>query len=254
MNEIPISLCVDELDIIGRLYIPERAGEVSSPGLIICHGIPAQVKTVDDQGYPLLARRFCNADFTTFIFNFRGAGLSSGNFDIRGWSRDLRAAIDFVQPKVDCLFLMGFSAGAAVSIHVAAQDRRVAGVVSCASPAHFRVEGLKGLELLEHSRRVNIIKEASFPPSVDDWLAGFSEVKPIKWVDKISPRPLLLIHGDLDDVVPVSHAHSLYRQAKEPKEIKIISGFGHRLRLDETAMKFALDWLKARVTVDLGRS
>jgi len=244
-KEDPINLSVDGLDIIGRLHVPERVDKTPGPGLIICHGIPAQVKAADDQGYPLLARRFCGAGFTTLIFNFRGCGLSGGNFDMLGWSRDLRAAIEFLHPKVDCLWLMGFSAGAVISICVAAQDSRVSGLVSCACPVNFKFGNVDGLEL---ARRGGIIKDADFPPSLEEWSKGFVAVNPIKWVSKLSPRPLLLIQGDRDEVVPLEQVWSLYHQAKEPKEIRVIPGAGHRLRLDETAMKLALDWLKARVT------
>jgi len=244
-KEMPISLCVDGLDIIGRLYVPEQADKLPRPGLIICHGIPAQAKAADDQGYPLLARRFCGVGFITLIFNFRGTGLSGGNFDMLGWSRDLRAAIDFLHPKVDCLWLMGFSAGAVVSIYVAAQDPRVSGLVICACPVNFKFGNLDGLQ---QARRTGIIREADFPPSLEEWSEGFVAVSPIKWVGRLSPRPLLLIHGDRDEVVPLEQVWSLYHQAKEPKEIRVIPGAGHRLRLDETAMKLALDWLKARVT------
>jgi alpha/beta superfamily hydrolase len=242
-KEIEVSLKVDGIDIAGRLYMPERTGK-QSEGLIICHGLPAQVKAVDDQGYPLLAGGFCRAGFTTFIFNFRGCGLSGGNFDILGWSRDIKAAIDLVYSKVDRLWLMGFSAGAVTSIYVAAQDSRIAGLVSCACPVNFKLGNKEGLEL---ARRNGIIKDADFPPSVEEWAEGFVKVNPINWVDKISPRPLLLIHGDQDEVVPVQDVWFLYHKAKEPKEVRVISGAGHRLRLSETAMQIAMDWLKTRV-------
>jgi alpha-beta hydrolase superfamily lysophospholipase len=44
----------------------------------------------------------------------------------------------------------------------------------------------------------------------------------------------------------LEHAHRLYQKAKEPKELKIIPGARHKVRLEEAAMAFVLDWLKAR--------
>jgi alpha-beta hydrolase superfamily lysophospholipase len=38
----------------------------------------------------------------------------------------------------------------------------------------------------------------------------------------------------------------LFQKAKEPKEIAIIPGAKHKLRLEEKAMTTVLDWLKAR--------
>jgi alpha-beta hydrolase superfamily lysophospholipase len=44
----------------------------------------------------------------------------------------------------------------------------------------------------------------------------------------------------------VEHAHRLYQKAQEPKELKIIPGARHRMRLDKAAMDSVLDWLEAR--------
>jgi alpha/beta superfamily hydrolase len=71
------------LRICGEVYIPP-GGSRPFPALVICHGIPARVKGPDDRGYPLLAERFCQEGFFVLIFNFRGAGLSEGNFDLLG--------------------------------------------------------------------------------------------------------------------------------------------------------------------------
>jgi len=56
---------------------------------------------------------------------------------------------------------------------------------------------------------------------------------------------LLLVHGDTDEIVPVEQAYKLYQKAKEPKELAIIPGARHKLRLEEKAMATVLDWLRA---------
>jgi len=40
---------------------------------------------------------------------------------------------------------------------------------------------------------------------------------PEELVDRISPRPLLLMHGDDDNIVPCDHSYRLFESAKEPK-------------------------------------
>jgi fermentation-respiration switch protein FrsA (DUF1100 family) len=102
------------------------------------------------------------------------------------------------------------------------------------------------LETIQRFRQIGAIRDKDFPPSVEEWQKGFETITPINWVDRISPRPLLVIHGDADELVPLEHAQSLYQKAREPKELKIIPGAGHRMRLNEAAMDFVLDWLKAR--------
>ncbi|NWF53274.1 MAG: alpha/beta fold hydrolase [Syntrophaceae bacterium] len=249
MEKEPISWKSDGLTIRGEVYLPTHS-RGPFPALILCHGIPAKIKGADDRGYPLLAERFCGEGFLVLIFNFRGAGLSEGDFDILGWARDLEKGLNtlYLRPEVnrERIFLMGFSGGAAVSIYVAARHREVSAVISCASPADFRdLSTAKGLEdFLTHAREVGIVKSAGFPQSMEGWKKSFKTVKPIDWIDRIPPRPLLLIHGTRDDVVGIRHAHRLYEKVKGKAELVVIEGAGHRLRVEEKAMEKALDWLK----------
>ena len=250
MREEPFALKLEGFDLAGALYVPVGAGV--HPGLIISHGIPAGVQDPRDRGYPALAERFCAGGFLTAIFNFRGCGLSGGDFEIRGWTRDLAAVTDYMagRPELDArsLALMGFSGGAAASVYQGARDKRVTAVVSCSCPAvfeHFRDEAAS-LEFLERARQIGIIRKAGYPASLRDWMAGFEEVAPVLWVAGIAPRPLLLLHGSQDDLIPVEQAWELHRAAGEPKEIRIIEGAGHKLRTEEQAMGIALEWLRAR--------
>jgi len=247
---------VDGLEIIGQLYLPGEQA-LPPPTVCICHGIPhSSPDTNSDvraRGYPELAARICREGFTVLIFNFRGTGDSEGNFDIMGWTRDLGAALDYLgalpEVKAARLSLLGFSGGAAVSVYVAAHDRRVSSVAACACPAELDslvAEGGEAPEIIEHFRRVGIIRDKDFPDSTGEWLDGFRLVSPVKYVPQISPRPLLLVHGNRDETVAVSHAARLYAQAGEPKRLVIIEGAGHRLRQDERAMAVVIDWLKSQ--------
>ncbi len=230
------------------------AGEIRTPGvekaypaLCICHGIPSgQPPDPADGGYPVLAEKFTAAGFATLIFNFRGTGASEGDFDIMGWAEDLEAAIDLLHQRADVdqsrLFVMGFSGGAAASAYVAAHDQRVTGLVLCACPAEFR--RFDGPDFsIEHFREIGLIRDSRFPTSTEQWRVNFREVTPLKWIDRVSPRPLLLIHGQSDDLIEVSQAWRLYEKAHEPKQIGIIEGVGHRLRHSKQAMNLALNWL-----------
>lgn len=141
--------------------------------------------------------------------------------------------------------IMGFSAGAAVSVYVASQDLRIYSIIICACPTHFHFadDRQDADTAIAQFRSAGIIKDSGFPPSITDWIAGFNKVKPIEWINKISPRPLLIIHGMQDDVVYPSSARELYERAGDPKQIVMIEGAGHRLRLDERAMDCALNWI-----------
>jgi fermentation-respiration switch protein FrsA (DUF1100 family) len=245
----PVTLEVDGINITGQLYLPD--GDGPYPTVCTCHGIPAGIPDPTDRGYATLAERICPHGFAVLIFNFRGAGASGGNLDMLGWTRDLRAVIDYLYalPQVDSsyLALLGFSAGAAVSVYVAAGDSRISSVVACACPDEFTLSGwFDGTEaMIEHFRSIGAIRDKDFPPSVKEWLNGFELVRPIDYVAEISPRPLLLVQGDKDETVEVFRARKLYARAGQPKQLAIVEGAGHRLRRDEEAMGIVIDWLKA---------
>jgi fermentation-respiration switch protein FrsA (DUF1100 family) len=245
------TLTVDNLRLPGEVYFPETTRK-PCPALCLCHGIPSgQPASRDDTGYPGLAEKFCAAGFISLIFSFRGAGEAQGNLDMLGWTRDLIAAIDYLSrlDEVDKsrLCLLGSSAGAAVSVYVAANDPGVSSLVTFACPAEFGflTDERQAKATIDHFRGIGVIRDADFPPSVNDWLDGFKTVAPLRWINKISPRSLLLIHGDKDDLVPVEHAHNLFKKAGNPKKLAIIPGAGHRLRLEHEAVNAALDWLTA---------
>jgi fermentation-respiration switch protein FrsA (DUF1100 family) len=71
-------------------------------------------------------------------------------------------------------------------------------------------------------------------------------VKPLAWINRIPPRRLLIIHGTADDVVNVTHARNLYEKVKGKAELFLVEGGGHRLRVEERAMKKAIEWLKQK--------
>src|SRR3970282_1172442 len=111
MEKQEASFRSDGIRLAGEVYLPQGS---NYPGLIICHGVPSgQPPDPADPGYPGLAAHFAQAGFGVLIFNFRGAGLSGGNFDLVGWTRDLRAALDFWLSGAGAdptrLSVMGFS-------------------------------------------------------------------------------------------------------------------------------------------------
>jgi len=249
MDNRNITLQVDGLDIEGRLYIPDGIDRFTYPVLCICHGIPSGMPSdPGDTGYPGLAERICSQGFGVFIFNFRGTGTSEGNLDMVGWSRDLKAAIDYLYelPWLDKsrFSLLGFSAGATISVYVAAADNRISAVVACACPAEFSFGD--SFPLVEHFRGIGAIRDGDFPPSVEEWIEGFNTVGSLKYIDRITPRPLLLVHGSQDEVVKISQVYDLYVKAGEPKHIIIIDGAGHRLKGNDRAMSIVVDWLESQ--------
>ena len=54
-----------------------------------------------------------------------------------------------------------------------------------------------------------------------------SQIVPVQEIARISPRPVLLIHGEQDSVVYAQNSRDLFAWAREPKELWIVPGAGH---------------------------
>lgn len=250
--EQSISFLSDSYIIRGKFFIPDGATG-AFPFVCFCHGIPAKPYDPADKGYEELARKFSREGFATFIFNFRGAGESEGDFDILGWARDLKTVLDIMYklPGIDKkrFAVLGSSAGAAIAVYHAARDTRVTHLVTLACPASFSfiTNPVRVEEFLAGCRQVGIFRSKGFPQNTAEWLKGFEEVSPLKLIDKVSPRPLLIVHGESDELIPPEDARQLFDKAGEVKELVYIPGAGHRLRTDPRATALALKWLKTKM-------
>ncbi|MFZ2259310.1 MAG: alpha/beta hydrolase [Luteococcus japonicus] len=52
-------------------------------------------------------------------------------------------------------------------------------------------------------------------------------MQPVDVVAEIAPRPLLIVHGTHDHVIPVEHAHRLADAAGDGCELRIVDGVDH---------------------------
>jgi putative redox protein len=213
----------------------------------MCHGFP--VGPLDARRsagtFPELMDRIANEmGFAAMTFTFRGCGQSSGDFSLAGWVSDLRNAIEHLRSQVetDGLFLIGTSTGGSLSVCVAAQDARVSGVAMLSARAGFEDWAAQPRRFLDHAREIGAIRHPAFPPSFDVWARELRSFKPIEAARRLAPRPLLVLHGEEDDSVPVSDARRL-AQAHGSAMLRIIPGAGHRLRHDPRAIAILLGWL-----------
>jgi len=245
-----IAFQVDGLHIAGQVVFP--SSNKPAAGVIICHGIPATRYDPTDRRYTILAEKFAEAGFVAMLFNFRGAGKSQGNFDILGWKNDLKGALDYLtsleEVDRDRVGVLGSSGGGAVAACVAAEDKRVSCLALMACPADFDILLQPGhaAPFVDYLCKLGLIKDAAFPTSVPNWMDGFRQVRPVDCIGRISPRAVLIVHGEGDETVPVEHARKLYGAAGEPKEMVLIPGAQHRLRLEEEAVQSVLGWFRRR--------
>lgn len=245
----PVQVDIDSggIRLRGHLARPPDAG--SGHALVLAHGFPAGPRGAAGTGhtYPQLADRLAaESGWHVLCFNFRGTGDSEGDFSLGGWLSDLRAVTDHVLsfPGISSAWLCGFSTGGSLSLCAAGEDERVAGAASFAAPADFESWANDAEAFLARSRELGVVRKHRFPEDLDAWKRELHEIRPLALVAKIPPRPLLIVHGSDDELVPVVDARALADAAEGGAELRILSGAGHRLRHDPRAVAVLLGWIE----------
>ncbi|MDQ1397983.1 MAG: uncharacterized protein QOG64_3242 [Acidimicrobiaceae bacterium] len=240
------------LQLAGSLCRPPvsaAGGAKARPGLVLCHGFPTEGKRarVSGQTYPQLAERIAaEAGWVVLTFNFRGTGESEGDFSLNGWLADLRDAVDYLLEveQVTGVWVAGFSTGGALAVCTAGEDERVQGVASLGAPADFHDWLADPKRFLEHARSVGVIRTPGYPADFEAWVRELREARPLSLIGKIPPRPVLIVHGAVDDVVPLMDARALADAAAGEVELRVVAGAGHALRHDPRAIAVLLGWLE----------
>lgn len=238
----------DDLTLEGQIIIPEQP----RAALLLCHGIPGGgPPDPTDEGYEGFARAMAASSFAAMWFNFRGCRGAPGEFSVSGWRTDIDGALDAMAktPGVGELprVIVGSSAGGAAGIDVAADRDDVAMIATLAAPATLAQMGDDEQALLQRLRNIGVIHDPNFPPDPNEWWADLVGGAAENAIGRISPRPILLIHGDADQIVPYPHAETLFDRAGEPKELVRIPGAAHQLRRDPRALDAIIDWLDRRL-------
>jgi len=181
-----------------RLFVAGPAGQIEcavdlpvAPGgpvgtAIICHPHPQHGGTMDNKVVQTLARAVLQLGWRSVRFNFRGIGGSQGSWDDGvGEIDDAMAVIDAQRDSAAPLLLAGFSFGG----YVAAQ-------------AALRLaDGAKAAQLV---------------------LVGPSTEK--QTVPAVPPETIV-VHGEIDDVVPLPATLAWARPQSLP--VIVLPGVGH---------------------------
>jgi pimeloyl-ACP methyl ester carboxylesterase len=235
----------DGLQLAAHLARP--AGSAARPpGVVLCHGFPSGPRGAATSAatYPELADRIARAaGWTALTFNFRGTGTSQGDFSIAGWTDDLRAAIGVLDADANGVWIVGVGEGGTLAVCEAARDERVRGIATLGAPIALREWTRDPTRLIAHARRIGMMSTPGYP---DDPIAWGRQVTALDARDAaraLAPRPLLILHGSADEVVPPSDSRALAEAAGSSAELRLVHAAGHRLRHDPRAVAMLLGWL-----------
>ena len=156
------------------------------------------------------ARVLSDAGLDVLLFDYRGYGRSSGAPDEAGTYRDARAAREAVlaRPGVDpaALVYLGESLGGAVATELAVAHPPAALVLQSTFTS------VRAMARLHYP----VVPAALVP-----------DAYPTKGRIGLVRAPVLVLHGDRDTIVPLSHGQALFAAAPEPKRMETIRGAGH---------------------------
>ncbi len=210
-----VSILVDGLALAAVLHIPGGPGPW--PAVVTAHGLLA---TKASDKYLRLAAALVPHGMACCRFDFRGCGESGGvlaHSTLSHRLRDLRAVMAWVRGRAECdgrLALMGSSMGGFLSLWAAAQDPGVAATVTWATPA--------ALHMLRDREEVALASGLGKP-----FLAELRAGQMLEAPEGVGR--VLVIHGEADAVVPVDHAHLLWKRAADPKRIEVLPGADHSI-------------------------
>lgn len=234
------------LVLSGHLAEPADGG-ANPPGLVLCHGFPTRGRESPQSGisFPELADRIASElGWLVLAMNFRGCGNAEGNFSLRGWLDDVQAAVGHVcELGAVGVWLVGYGTGGSLAVVEGARNRRVRGVGAMATPSGFDDWAKHPRRLLLHARQVQVIKDQAFPEDFDAWSAELRSVKPLESAAALAPRPLLVMHGDRDDLTQLGNGRAI-AEAHGSAELRVLSGAGHELRHDPRAVAVLMGWLR----------
>lgn len=184
----------------GRLEALLNAGaENATHAAVVCHPHPLFGGTLHNKVVFHTMKALNNFGFPVLRFNFRGAGLSSGEHDHgNGEVDDVRTALDWLDAEFHLpLVFAGFSFGAAVGLRAASSDARVKALIGVGTPV------------------VPVAADTESPRVYTfDFLRG-------------CVKPKLFVSGARDPFGPRAKLEELVASVPEPKKLVVIEGADH---------------------------
>lgn len=235
----------------GEILLPK--GEGLFPGVVLCHGMASDHRSMKPS-----AERLVRRGIATLTFDFRGHGKSEGVLD-GDLAQDVIAAIKFLRrhPKIDPqrIALVGHSLGAIAALHAAAVLQNIRALVFLSGPAEvngrfakvwaplYRKAARAGSLIIEFPRIGPLPMLGRLHGTISRlwmWLRGYRlridleksaeswvNLNPFTNIEKIGAFPKLFVHCKGDKLIPYEAALKLYEKAEQPKEFLLSKGGFH---------------------------
>jgi len=203
-------------------YIPYPEATTT---ILVCPGFHTRAADVLAMGAHLW-----KAGHTVLVFEYYGHGMASGTSITLGYCEmnDFVGAVAYAKERAPQTYLgvLAYSMGAAVAIMCSACNNDIEALVAdSAFATHKSAVDYN----FHHVFRLPSAPFIWFADYLLWWRAGyhFRQVEPLRDIGEISPRPLLIIHGEKDSIVNPQDAVRLFEAAGEPKALWIVPDADH---------------------------
>jgi putative redox protein len=215
--------------LAGTLHRPEAGG--SLPGVVLGHCFTCSRHTGILRD---MSEELTQAGFIALRFDFSGNGQSQGAFSESTYSKqisEMQAAMDRLGQEGATWFgLAGHSLGAAVALLTAARDERVGAVCALAG----RISGLGHRQFLSAAQideldRTGTVRFNSRGRALKLTEAFFADASQYKLSQVLADLqvPMLVVHGDADEIIPVAEAHKARDANPDAVQLEILPGADH---------------------------
>jgi putative redox protein len=227
--------------IAGLLHSPPVSTEKA---IVVCHGFTG---SKEGGGKALeMAEELGKLSWAVLLFDFAGCGESEGSFEeltLTGQIDDLTCALSWCRENgFSSLVTLGRSFGGTTAICQAGRNGTAAGVCVWAAPA--RPADLFAGISAEEKDRIVFRTESGTASVKKNFLADLHRYDVAAEAARLSPRPLLVIHGKKDALVPPAEAEIIYRSAGEPKRLVWIEDGDHQFTATyRQVWRHVQDWL-----------
>jgi pimeloyl-ACP methyl ester carboxylesterase len=195
--------------------IPLKGWFVDTPGttrtILMMHG---RNSTKDNRISMGVMQGLAAHGYDIFTFDFRAHGESGGDrYSLGQWeTRDVAGALDYLKSRgIDHVGALAYSMGASTEL-LAAPDHPEMNALALDSP-FSDLQALLDKELPKNSGLPGFFNPGILLMGQTVLGLNLLDNKPVHQMAQLGNRPVLLIHGDADQLVPVGQAYDLQKAA-----------------------------------------
>lgn len=233
--------------IYGKIFLPQSKKKEKFPTVIYSHGFGGSYEYGVDY-----AKALAKKGYAVYCFDFCGGSpgsRSSGStleMSIFTEQKDLKAVIKSLKKKTyvdkNNIFLFGSSQGGAVSAITAAEHQEEIRGMILFYPAFVLVDNAKSL-----FQSVDEIPDTYYHMWMNVGKTYFKDLLDYDIYEDIKAykKKVLIVHGDADDIVPLSYSRKAVKTYSSA-DLKIIKGAGHGFygAEENQATKYMLSYLE----------